>query len=54
MPAPGVQLGNITAVAAFRIISFLILPVRGEKSVNIQIGLMDLSGLTKGPQESWS
>ena len=40
--APGVQRGNIIAVAAFRIISFLILPVRGlkkKKSVNIQIGL---------------
>lgn len=39
---PGAQLGNIIVVAAFRIISFLILPVKGEvkkkKCVNIQIG----------------
>ena len=28
--APGAQLGNIIVVAAFRIISFLILPVKGE------------------------
>lgn len=27
---PGAQLGNIIVVAAFRIISFLILPVKGE------------------------
>lgn len=41
--APGAQLGNIIVVAAFRIISFLILPVKGEvkkkKCGDTQIGL---------------